>query len=152
VSSYLLQWYDHGLEVDPSDTRESIRQGEIERLAKLLAIATQIQTVPRRLGGSATPEDLAKDKIRAKRVAHVVLQLLTAWGEEPGNGAVADVASEAAQMAWERWWQEHRVWLLNRQRYLATWCQKTGADPKWCKSALVRVNNELQWLAYALRD
>ena len=148
--SYLAQWYDHSMVISEDDTAESIERAEVQRLAKLLAIAAQVQATPRRLGSDATPEELALDKRRAKRISHVAGQLLTGWGGT--SNSTGDISREAAQVEWRRWWNEHQVWLINRQRYIATWAQKTGADQKWARSALVKLNNELQWLAYALRD
>lgn len=146
-----MQWYDQGCPVREDDTVESIQAHEVERLSMLLAVAVTAQEHPRRLGTDATPDELALDKTRAKRIAHSAAQCLKSWGGHP-NGTAVDAARLAAQVNWRNWWNEQQVYLVNRRRYIATWAIKTGADPRWCKSAVVKINNELQWLAYALRD
>lgn len=149
--TYLAQWFDRDLEVSEDDTAAQMEVAEQERIANLLATAITAQQIPRRLGMDANSEELALDKRRAKRVAHVAQQLLKSWGGDPAqaNGAVR---REAAVIEWRQWWEEQQTYLLNKQRYIATWALKLGQDHKWAKSALVRINNELQWLAYALRD
>lgn len=150
MGSFLTAFLDLSLPVSEGESQTSLARAEQERLAHLLAIATHAQTIPRRLGGEASPDELADDKRRGKRVEHVAGQLLTAWGGRPSNYA-HDVNREAAQVNWQRWWQEHETWLLNRQRYLATWCHKCDGDEKWTKSAITRLQNEIKWISYALR-
>lgn len=152
MSSYLAQWYDPDLSVPEAESVEAITRAEIERLVKLLAITVAVAAIPRRLGADASQQDLALDKRRAKRIGHVAGQLLSAWAGKAKLPPPPEVNREAAIVDWKAWWEEHRTWLLNRQRYIATWCQKYEADAKWCKSALVKLNNELVWLEYALRD
>jgi hypothetical protein len=151
MSAFLAQWVDLAQKVSADDTVASIAKAERERIAKLMAIAIAAESIPRRLGGGASSEELMLDKKRCKRIAHVASQLLGAWEGKPNIG-VGEISKEAAIVDWKRWWEEHHVWLLNRQRYIATWCHKTGADEKWCKSAIVKLTNELRWLEYALRD
>jgi hypothetical protein len=146
--SYLAAWYDPGLKIKDHDTIETIAKEERERLTKLLEVCKRSQTIPRRVGTDANSDELSADRRRAKRIQHVADQCLGAWG-----GPVTltqDVNREAAQVNWERWWEEHQVWLSNRTKYVATWGQLRG-ETRWAKSAVVRLNNEQRWLEYALR-
>jgi hypothetical protein len=152
MSSYLAHWYDPELKVADTETVDDITKAEIERLVKLLAVAQAAGSIPRRLGGDASPTDLALDKRRAKRIGHVAAQLLGSWSGKTKLPPAPAVTREAATVDWKQWWAEHRIWLMNRQRYIATWCLKYEADAKWCKSALVKLNNELLWLEHALRS
>lgn len=149
--SYLTTYFDPALPVRAEDTEASISRAEQERLAKLMSVAVTAQTMPRRLGQESMPEELADDKRRAKRIAHVAAQLLKTWGGTSLNGSGADAKREAAIVDWRKWYEEHRIWLVNRQRYIATWVIKTEANEKWGKSALVKLNNELNWIEHALR-
>lgn len=145
--TYLAQWYDPALEPKEGETKEKIEMEERQRLSKLLNIASAASIIPRRAGVEADGAELATDKQRSKRIAHVAQQCVTAWG---GTTSVTDAKTEAAQVIWTKWWEQHATWLRNRMRYLATWGIK-GGDEKWAKKALVRLNNELSWLEYALR-
>lgn len=150
VSSFLMQWHDPGLTVNEEDTADSLVQEERQRLAKMLAVAEAAQTVPRRLGADATPDELAADKRRSRRIAHVARQCATAWGKIVS--ITGDVSREAAQVNWSQWWETHKTWLINRIKYIVAWAQKTGADEKWTKSTVVKLTNELTWLTYAMRE
>ena len=152
--SYLAQWVDPALEVSPEESAKRIQLEEINRLLKLHAIAIAAGAIPRRLGVDATTEELAADKKRCRRIAHVALQLASAWsGKDPDKlKAKYDVVKEAAVVNWALWWEGHKTLLINRQRYIATWSSRQDGQERWCKSALVKLNNETQWLEYALRD
>lgn len=149
MSAFLSQYLDPELKVDANLYAEQIANEEIARLNKLLAVSQTCVTIPRRLGGDATDDELAADKKRCKRIAHVAEQCIISWGGKvKPNG---DVAREAAQVNWSRWWEDHQVILNNRLRYVATWAVKTEGDQKWAKGAIVKLMNELRWLQYALR-
>lgn len=149
--SFLRQYLDLSLDVGPENAA-ALHEAEVERINTLYNIMLMIQAMPRRLGQDASAEDLALDKKRAKRVAHVCLQLLKSWGAEPQ--AVGDLAREAAVWNWATWYDEHRIWLINRQRYVATWCHKAGqnGDLRWCRAAVTRLTSELNWMANAVRE
>lgn len=152
MTKYLMRYYDHALKINESDTEASISKAEQERVGKMLSVAVTAQTIPRRLGADATPDELAADKLRARRVAHVAGQLVKAWGGAELNGGGADSKREAATVDWSRWMDEHRAWALARQTYIATWCVKQGGDERWAKSAITKLTNEVNWLEHALRN
>jgi hypothetical protein len=138
------------MKVSPSDTADKIARAEVERLNKMRAVANTARVVPRRLGKDASDEELAADARTSRRIMHVAEQSIKAWGGTmTPNG---EVNREASQVVWRRWLDEHRTWLTNRMRYIATWQYQTGSDERWCKGAVVRLQNELHWLEYALRD
>ena len=152
MSSYVAQWVDRGLTVK-DDTQDSIVRAEVQRLGELLAIAVAAQSIPRRLGKDASDEELSADKQRAKRIAHVASQLLVAWSSKVKSTTIeAGVSKQAATVDWLHWWEDHRVWLINRRKYIATWASQNDVDMKWAKSALVKITNELNWLEYAMRS
>jgi hypothetical protein len=149
--SFIITYIDLELKVRPDDSAVTLAAAEIERINKLFNIAKAAQTIPRRLGTEASSLELMIDKQRARRVEHTAKQLLRDWKAQP---AELEVVREAAVVDWMRWWADHRVFLINRQAYIATWCHKYGddnGDIRWCKSAIVRLNNEVKWLTYALR-
>jgi hypothetical protein len=145
--SYLLPYYDAELAVGEESAREIVA-AERERLSHALALVQSAQRMPRRLGPEATGEDLALDKRRAKRVAWALARVLEGWGG-PVRGHW-DVQAAAAQLKWDSWWGEQEVLITNRMRYVATWGIKRNNE-KWAKTAIVKFNNELRWVSYAMR-
>ena len=106
-----------------------------------------------RSGGTVSAEELARDKRHCRRIEHVARQLIAAWVVEPrARILTADVRREAAVITWKFWYADHGVYLRNRMHYVATLGIKTGDNQRPYKSALVRLDNECRWLAYALRD
>lgn len=150
--SFIAAHYDAALEVDETDTVDSITEAELARLAKNVNLCALVLSIPRRLGGDAADEELALDKRRAKRVLHAENQSYAAWGGTTLPLAEDGLNQEAAQLDWKRWLQEQDAWLTARIRYLVTWGRKTGADEAWIKSSVVRLTNEQRWVNYALRD
>lgn len=152
--SYLAQFADAGLTVEPT-TSDAIRDEEVARLEKLLAMAQLTHMVPRRLGGEATDEQLSADKKTARRVWHVAEQCLSSWSgkkEVKGAAVTEELKAEASQIEWLPWYQEHQVWLQNRIRFIATWACYAGGDQAFAKKAVVRLQNESNWLLYSLRE
>jgi len=151
--SYLSQWLDPSMEVG-DETRSQLERAEVVRLRRMYMVAAAIVEIPRRLGEDASAHELSVDKKRGRRICHVAVQLISSWtGKETARIRITeDLSQEAAVLDWERWWQEHDVWLTNRQRYIATWAHYKGGQERWCKSAMVKFGNERLWIEYALRD
>ena len=148
--AFLQQFIDPSLRVSGSDTKKTLTTKEVERLQELNAIAMLSTTIPRRLGGDATDEELANDKKTGRRVAHIAEQCLRAWGAKP-KPVTRNVTRAAAQVKWTPWMEQHKVYIEGRMFYVATWAYK-GGDETWAKAALTRLTNEQRWLEYALRD
>jgi len=149
--AFLQQFLDPSLRVSRSDTPDKLAVKETDRLQELFAVAMAARDIPRRLGADASDEELAEDKRRCRRIAHVAEQSLISWGAEVKPQASASISKAAAQVVWKRWWEEHRTYLDGRMRYIATWTYKTGEHEAWAKTALVKLANEYRWLEYALR-
>lgn len=147
-SSFLLALYDPAIAVG-DETPNALRDEEYDRLILLLSVATAAAAIPRRLGADASSDELADDKKRCKRIAHVARQCLVAMGHS--NAQPRSLSKEAAQVRWEVWWERQQATLLDRQKYIACWALVHEADSAWAKSAIVRLQNELSWLAYAMR-
>jgi hypothetical protein len=152
VSHYLLDYTDSTTILPEGETIRNIEKVERDRLKWALALALHVGDWPRRLGGDATDEELALDKLRARRIAHVLLQALKAWG---GTGTRLPkqelTREEVATLDWEAWRNLNKIYLQRRRAYIAAWALKTHKEP-WGKSALVKINNEIRQLDYALRD
>lgn len=146
----LLDAYqDPALKVDLAMSAEQVTAQEVERLQAAVAMAAVAASIPRRIS-DASREELALDKRRSRRVLHPLRQCLAGWGgaEVPAD---AEAKRLGAQVDWPYWWEEHQVILKYRLRYVATWSKKTG-NLRFGKSAVVKLSQELEWLAYALRD
>jgi hypothetical protein len=152
--SFLLDHYDPALEVSLTHTPELLTDSEQRRLNYELSLATAVGSFSRRLGQDASQEELALDKLRARRVKHALEQSLKAWGGTPAvDPEDAEIRRAAAVVNWTKWHEDHNTWLTNRTRYIVTWSQKTErTHENWTKSAVVRLENERRWLAYAMRD
>jgi hypothetical protein len=151
--AFLAGLHDPDLDVPPGITAARVTEEEVERLTRMTAVAVLAAAIPRRVGADATPEELALDKKRARRVRHALEQCLQGWAGELPALPVNDVLrTEAAKINWEQWWAEHQVWLDGRVKLVVTWCYKTGADERWTKSAVVKYQNETKWLNYAMRE
>ena len=151
--AFLQQFIDPGLKVSKSDTPETLSRKEVERLNELYAVASAALTIPRRLGGDADDAELAKDKQSCRRVMHVAEQCLKAWNTQVKPVTSSSISKLAAQVQWTRWLGEHKAYLDQRIRYIATWQYNFGAEhERWAKGALTRLANEQRWLEYALRD
>ena len=147
---YLDQYFDPTLEVDLSLTPELLAASEVARLQDLYCIAGVAAGIPRRLS-EATREELALDKKRSRRITHVFSQCISAWTELKVLEPSPEQRQRGAQINWADWWPEHEAWLKARQRYVGTWARKTSQS-RVGRSIIVRLDNELGWLRYAMRE
>jgi hypothetical protein len=149
---YLARHFDADTEVAPDLTSEVIRGNQIGRLSRQLAVVLYASSIPRRLGGDADDDELKMDKKRGRRTAHALSQSLKAWaGRIPALTADDEIKRAGAQLDWDRWRQEHFVDLKSDMTAIATWGLR-GGDERFAKTAIVRMENELSWISYALRE
>lgn len=152
ANRFLEQHFDPALKLPVVESREQLEEAERERLRRALAIVLIAGSIPRRLGGDATDEDLAIDRKRARRAAHTLSQSLKAWQKKrvqlPDD---RDVRSVGAQLVWETFLEQHCAELKRRIALISTWAIHNGEE-RWGRSAIVKLTNELNWITYALRD
>lgn len=151
-TGYLARWFDGGLDLPEDLTEQVIRADEIGRLTRTLSIVLWTTGLPRRLG-DVTDEELALDKKRARRTAWALSQALRAWAgnRRPGIKASEEIRIAGAQLLWPQFKAEHSAQVNERLRIVSTWALMTdNADIG--KRAVVKLNNELSWVDYALRD
>lgn len=151
ASAFLAAHYDPALAVQ-DESPADIEVAEQDRLLLLATVAQAATQIPKRLTADATPEELKLDKKRCRRIQHVAEQCYNSWGGKPAKGTSRSVNIEAAQVNWNKWWENHRTMLMNRIAYIASYGIAHPEHSKWAKSAMVRVQNELNWLTYAMRD
>lgn len=149
--SYLARYFDGGLEVSEDLNEKAIIQGEIDRLTGVLIVVIHAGSLPRRLG-DVTDEDLALDKKRARRTTWALTQALRAWSRRlPTLEVDAESRVAGAQLVWEQFKAEHAAALNERMRLISTWALMNDSQI-FGKKAVVKLNNELNWVDYALRD
>jgi hypothetical protein len=149
---YLAQYYDTGLVLPEILDRQIISNQEIERLTRAVSIVTITRTVPRRLGGDASQEELALDKKRSRRMLHALMQSLSSWGSRNQKFPLDDeIRLIGVHLNWETFKPAHLVTIQNRMTYVATYSIRME-DTKWGRSAVMRLENEYKWVSYALRD
>jgi hypothetical protein len=148
----LERFYDSGLVLPESTDRREITDYEVERIGRAFAIVALINSIPRRLGHEASRDELALDKRRARRVGHALIQASRGWRTtEPKIRNDEDVRIAAIHLNWEAFGPAHTTTVHNRMRFVATYAFKAD-DLRWGKSALSRLENEISWVSYALRD
>ena len=151
---YLAPWYDPELVVPEGLTAATLRDGELRRIYDALLTILYAASLPRRLGGSASDEELASDKKRCRRVAHALKQAYFGW-DKKGAKIPADVPDEVrqagAQLLWTEFGQLHLAKLGSTEVLIATWATRNG-EHTFGKKALTLLENERNWITYALRD
>jgi hypothetical protein len=151
-SGYLEQYHDAELELPEIPGRETLEAAEVERISRALAVVLYTSTIPRRLGGDATDQDLIMDKKHARRAAHALRQSLLGWTKKVVMPTIDDeIRREGAQLMWVPFRDAHLAEVQIRLRVVATWAVRSG-DARWGKSAVTNLSNELRWVEYALRD
>lgn len=150
--SWLVPWIDVGLAIPDGLEKDALIGIEKVRIARALSVVLYASSIPRRLGGEASSEDLALDKRRCRRVAYALRQSYRGWDKE-GEIAVAaedSVKQEGAQLLWDDFGERHLTEIRSRGCLVVTWAVKSG-DRRWGKTAATNFTNELRWLSYALR-
>jgi hypothetical protein len=62
-----------------------------------------------------------------------------------------EVQREGAQIDWKQWGEAHLSDLLIELRMVTTWALRNGEE-MWGKHAVVKLENETNWIGYALRE
>lgn len=150
--AFLSRWYDAGLEIPEGITVEQLAQEERERISIAIATVLYASTIPRRLGGDSADNELASDKKRCRRVGHALRQAYRGWDKKQPSVSTSDEIRQAgAQLVWEEFKQGHLSVLVMRETRAATFAVRT-MNERWGRSALTNLENERNWLTYALRD
>lgn len=150
-STYLSRYFDSGLKLPKIGASEDLQDRQIERISRALSVVVLAGTIPRRIGGEASSEDLAMDKKRAKRAGHALSQSLRQWRKREGKLPIDDsIRREAAQLLWPRWSEEHMSTLRSELAIVSTWAILVEQEA-WGKQAVVRLDNELTWILYSMR-
>lgn len=147
---FLDAYFDPAFEVDPEVLPDTLVDEERDRLLDRFLVAQCASQIPRRLS-DASREELALDKKRSRRVAHVLRKSLIAWGGELEREPTTEERQRGAQIDWPEWWADHEPWLVDRRKLYAAWA-KRSSHLKFGKECIVRISNELEWLRYAMRD
>lgn len=149
---YLERWYDPELVLPEDLTPVSLAAGEVSRIGRALSIVVVAGTIPRRLGGDASDEELALDRKRARRAGHALRQALVGWVKRVPQLQLDDeIRRLGAQLDWESFGTEHRNVLKSRLCLCATFAIRED-EKRWGKSAVVNLENEMNWFTYAMRD
>lgn len=149
MTRYLDERYDPALVIDPDLIADKIVSEEIDRLQTVCGVVSTTLLLPRRLS-EASPAELVLDKKRARRVLHVARKCLASWGGEERE-ATDEEKIKGAQLDWLLWFEDVLPKLERKVRYLATWGKKTQ-ELKFAKSAVVKLEQEISWLRYAMRE
>jgi hypothetical protein len=108
--------------------------------------------IPRRLGADASDDDLSVDRKRARRVSHALRQAIKGWAKKmPDLPQDEELRVEGSQIVWETWCEEYLTDLTQQLRSLVTWAVR-NEEERWGRSAVVKLENEINWLTYAMRD
>jgi hypothetical protein len=151
--AYLETFYDSGIVLPDYIDRRQITYHEVDRIERAFSIVVYAGSIPRRLGQEAEPDELALDKKRAKRVAHALIQSSRGWQTrgEPKMLTDENIRLLGVHLNWEAFGPAHMTTVKERLRVVATYAIKQD-DLRWGRSAVTRLENELKWVSYALRD
>ena len=145
-------YYDDGIFLPDGISRETLESSEGERINRFLAIITVTGSVPRRLGGEATDQELSLDKKRSRRVCHVLRQTLLYWEQESEEiEPNEDMRREGIQLEWLSFASDYVLKLDTSRRRIATWAIQNDEEA-WGAAAIRRLEAELHWMEHALRD
>lgn len=148
---FLLRYFDPELEV-PKLTIPELVSAQQDRLARELVISIHSGSIPRRLGGDASDQELAADKKRAKRVSWALKQSLAGWSKKfPKLPVDEELRVAGAQLVWQTWYEEFMTEVNEQARIVVTWSVQND-EQRWGRSAVVKFENELNWVSYAMRD
>jgi hypothetical protein len=150
---YLSQYFDPGLTPPEGITRAELENIQVARISQALVIVAYAGSIPRRLGKGANDRELATDKKRARRVAHALEQALDPWCRKKPKLPTDndDLRIEGAQLIWRNWYEVYMSALDGQAKLLATWAILNQQE-RWGRSAVVKFNNEKNWVSYAMRD
>lgn len=148
--SYLEQFLDTGIEIDPEFDLQAETEKIWDRLAFEAAYSKLCHHHKRRLGPDATPRELARDKAYSKRNMHGCISLLMAHGlsQKEIASRMATYESDpeaktvAAQVDWLQQLRGKIAMLRNHQHKIATHCLKNGTI-KEGNRVVLRLENEL---------
>ena len=85
-------------------------------------------------------------------VMHALVQSYKGWQtREPKRLESEEIRIAGANLQWEAFGPAHHTSVLARMRLVATYAIKAD-DHKWGRSAVTRLENEIRWVSYALRD
>lgn len=149
--NYLAQYFDPDL-TPPKATQAELEADQVKRITRALSVVLYAGGIPRRLGGDASDEELATDRKRARRVAHALKQSIRGWAKKmPDLPTDEELRVEGAQIVWDTWAQAYIADLNLQLRTLVTWSVRQEQE-RWGRSAIVKLENEINWLTYAMRD
>lgn len=148
---YLEKWYDPAAKL-PARGMGEWEASQVERLSHALAPVIVAGSIVRRLGPDITREEWALDKKRAKRVGHALSSSLLAWQRKaPSLPAGPEVQQVGAQIIWTSFVPEHISVARECLRLMATFAVQTQ-ELRWGRTVVTRIENEIKWLEYAMRD
>lgn len=150
-TEYLNRYFDPEL-TPPKTTIADLTNRQVDRLTKALVVVIHAGSIPRRLGGEATDIDLALDRKRARRVGWSVKQSLNGWSKKaPKLPIDEELRIIGAQLIWSSWYEEYMTTLTNETRLVVTW-SILNDEQRWGRSAVVKFENEQNWVSYAMRS
>jgi len=149
MPTYLEQWNDVSIPLDTDFNWDNYAQEQQHRLTRLACIFDHMVGFKRRMGADATREDLAIDQKMAKRMRSAAYQFAGQWGatdeeiDAYGTEHYEALRREAAQVDWPKFIEEHRTYLQQNLRLVATTALRKGdikIGNKLCNRLLNEVN------------
>jgi hypothetical protein len=151
-TTWIGRFVDSELVLPADLSADRLERQESDRLVRSLTVVLMASTVPRRLGGEASSEELALDKRRCRRVSWAIRQSALQWTKrvELPSPIPEELRIEGAQLEWETFGQEHLTLLIARVSLSATWAARSD-EKVWGMKAVTKFENERRWVTHALR-
>ena len=153
AGKFLANYVDEGLEIDSGWSVENEMTDQRQRLSRLMAMAAIAGEIPRRLGADASPPELRADKRLNNSLKNRFSTICQSWTTLQGEEAPLvvppfddeEVRKQAAQIDWDAWWPEHKVWLSNHGRVIANHALKLKGR-SWANKLVYRLEFEYNML------
>lgn len=123
---FLEQWFDPSVEPPETFQPEEFESQQANRITHMMALAYFAGAVPRRLGGSATPEELKQDKQFCKKMRNRIRLFHEQWGAQPADFEeyllenTTELQQEGAQIDWHTYLPTYFESMRNTLRMLAS--------------------------------
>jgi len=145
TNGYLERHYKEGIQLPIVNGWEEMEEREVMRIRRALSVTILAGTLPNRTGDPVT------DKRKARRVSHALRNALKGWTKISNQLPLDDaVRREALRVEWSAWCSKHISVVETEIAIIATWAIQNDLK-RWGRSAVVNLENEYNWVTYAIR-
>jgi hypothetical protein len=154
MGKFLDQWYSASTSTEETFDADAFAQERMKQLTHALLMGHFAMSIPRRLGGDATPDELADDKRFSKTLRNRLLSSLRQWDseaeltlddvlEDTPDGLLEAARVAGAQVDWHAWFKSFAKDGRKQLSILAAYATEGKVNAKLANSYGQRIYNEL---------